>query len=222
MRSRAVAEQRDATLDGQMTVLPVTPARLADLADLFESNGSTKGCWCMAFIVTNREYHIGWYGLNRERFEQLAHEEEVPMGLLAYEDSRPVGWCAAGPRSRFERAIGPRNTMLKDRNPSEDDDVWLVPCFFVRVGFRRAGTTRNLLEAAVQLASTHGATAVEGFPLADDNPTKADGYYGRERLFAAQGFRCIVRPTPKRAVMRLDLPPRVLTRDAAKSRQPRT
>ena len=188
-----------------MDIAPVTARKLDDLADLFESNGSTRGCWCMAQIVTNREYHSGWYGENRRRFEALAHEEGVPMGLLGYDGNRPVAWCAVGPRSRYRRAIGPRNTMLKSRDPAEDSDVWLVPCFFVRVGCRRAGITGELLLAAVELASEHGAKAMEGFPLAADNPSKADGYYGREGLFEGHGFTCIARPTPKRALMRRDL-----------------
>lgn len=127
------------------------------------------------------------------------------MGLLAYEGDVPVAWCALGPRSRFERAIGPRSTMLKGRDPAEDDDVWFVPCFFVRVGHRRGGLTRELLDAAVELAKQHGARAVEGFPLASDNPTKADGYLGREHVFAESGFERVANPTPKRVVMRRNL-----------------
>lgn len=185
---------------------PVTPDRLSDLADVFQSHGSTRGCWCMAFIVPRQEYGQGWGDGNRAHFEQMTNDLPTPMGLVAYnDDGTPVAWCAAGPRSRYQRAISPRATILKDRDASEDDDVWLVPCFFVRVGHRRQGTTRALLAAAIELAQSHGAAAIEGFPLANDNPTKLDEYYGRERRFAECGFRCVARPTPKRAVMRRDL-----------------
>ena len=159
----------------------------------------------MFFISSNKEAQAGWWGGNRVAFEELAATSRVPMGLLAYEDGIPVAWAAVGPRSRFQRAIGPRNTMLKGRDPAEDDDVWFVPCFFVRVGHRRGGLTRALLDAAVELARQHGATAEEGFPLAADNPTKLDGYYGREHVFAESGFACIANPTPKRVVMRRNL-----------------
>jgi GNAT superfamily N-acetyltransferase len=185
---------------------PVTPDRLDDLADLFTSNNGTTGCWCMAFIASNREYHDGWYGGNRERFESIARDSATPMGLLAYADDGTVaGWCAAGPRSRFERVIGKRATILRRRDPDEDDDVWLVPCFYVRVGHRRGGITKALLAAAVELAASHGARAIEGFPLAADNPGKADGYHGREGLFTDSGFEPIGRPTPKRVVVRRSL-----------------
>lgn len=77
-----------------------------------------------------------------------------------------MGWVAAGPRSRYATATAPRSTILKDRDPAEDEDVWLVPRIFVRVGARRSGLTRALLTAAVALARERGAKAVEGFPLA--------------------------------------------------------
>lgn len=116
-----------------------------------------------------------------------------------------MGWCAAGPRSRYPTAISPRATVLKGRDASEDDDVWLVPCFFVRVGERRQGTTRALLAAAVEMAAGHGAKAIEGFPLTNDGPRSPDDYLGRERLFAGCGFTPVARPTPRRVVMRRNL-----------------
>ena len=32
-------------------IYPVTPERLDDVADLFNSNGATRGCWCMFFLL---------------------------------------------------------------------------------------------------------------------------------------------------------------------------
>jgi hypothetical protein len=185
---------------------PVTPDRLDDLADLFVTHVSTRGCWCMNFIGTYSEFRTGWLdGGNRVRFEALARASEEPMGLLAYDDEGlPIAWCATGPRSRYNRAIGPRATIMKGRDPSEDDDVWFVPCFFARVGCRRSGTTHELLNAAAELARNHGAKAIEGFPIAG-NRRQTDEYLGRESLFEACGFECIAQPTPRRVVMRRQL-----------------
>lgn len=171
-------------IDG-VEVRELTPDRLPDLAAVFQSHGATSGCWCMAFELPRKDYGDGWGAGNRARFEEMANEQPTPMGLLGYStDWTPVAWCAVGPRSRYQRAISPRAIILKDRDPSQDDSVWLVPCFFVRVGHRRQGTTRAMLRAAIELASRHGAAAIEGFPLASDNPTKLDEYYGREHPFA--------------------------------------
>ena len=102
---------------------------------------------------------------------------------------------------------GPRSRILKDRDPAEDEDVWLVPWFFVRVGARRAGLTRLLLTAAVELAGEHGAKAVEGFPLVAGPKGRADGFLGTEQVFAGCRFTEVVRPTEDRVVMRRDLRP---------------
>ena len=195
-----------ADADSGVEIQPVTAERLGDLADLFDSNGTTRGCWCMFFIAERAEFGAGMRdGRNRRAFEALAESADPPMGLLAYQDGTPAGWCALGPRSRYPRAISRRATILKGRDPAEDDDVWLVPCFFVRVGYRRRGLTRRLLSAAVELAERSGARAVEGFPRAAGERPTPDDYLGKEQVFAGCGFECIARPTPKRAVMRREL-----------------
>jgi GNAT superfamily N-acetyltransferase len=159
----------------------------------------------MWFLSSGKEVGAGWGGGNRDRFLALAAASPTPFGVLAYEDGTPVGWCAAGPRSRYARAL--RSPILKPcRDPAEDDSVWLVPCFFTRVGHRRRGISGQLLDAAVDQARTHGATAFEGFPLAGGGPyERTDLYLGTEPLFAERGFRVITRPSPRRVVMRLDL-----------------
>jgi GNAT superfamily N-acetyltransferase len=186
-----------------MEIFPATAERLADLADLFESNGATRGCWCMWYFLTPEERQEGWHGGNRARFEVFAAEADPPAGLLAYRDGRAMGWCAVGPRSRYPAAIGPRATILKQRDPEEDDLVWLVPCFFVRAGCRRSGTTYALLSAAVELAREYGARAIEGFPIAGEG--RSTDYVGREKVFAACGFVPVAQPSPRRVVMRREL-----------------
>lgn len=189
-----------------MEIHAVTPDRLDDLAELFETGPATRGCWCMWFINASHEVRAGWRtGGNRRAFEELAHVADPPLGLLAYEGDRPVGWLATGPRSRYPRAIGPRTRILKDRDASEDDDVWLLPCFFVRVGHRRTGVTGALVAAAVEHAAAHGAAAIEGFPIADAYDKAHDDFVGKQRRFAECGFRCVAEPSPRRVVMRRDL-----------------
>jgi GNAT superfamily N-acetyltransferase len=95
-----------------------------------------------------------------------------------------------------------RSPILAGRDPAEDDDVWFVPCFFVRTGSRRAGLTQRLLTAAVEVARTHGAAAIEGFPLAGPGPHRDDRYLGTEGLFTACGFAVTARPSPRRVVVR--------------------
>lgn len=200
------------TAPAPIDIRPATADRLADLAALFGVSKTTSGCYCMWFILSAKQCQAGWSGGNRQAFETMAQElthkqpgERVePVGLLAYRGDEAVGWCAAGPRSRYERAA--RSPVLAGHGDPQDPSVWLVPCFFVRRDARRQGITRALLEAAVDLARTHGAVAVEGFPLAGDTRrTAAAAFLGVEGLFSSCGFRPVSRPSASRVVMRREV-----------------
>jgi GNAT superfamily N-acetyltransferase len=128
-----------------------------------------------------------------------------PMGLLASLDGTPVGWGACGPRARYLAAVDGRSRILDRLDRSEDDSVWLVPCLFVRAEDRGRGVTHALVRGAVELAERHGAAAVEGWPVSTAEPGRAGDFVGRESVFARAGFRCVSRPDPARAIMRLDL-----------------
>jgi GNAT superfamily N-acetyltransferase len=167
---------------------------------------TTRHCWCMAFCATRSQFAVGWVTAgNRRRFEAMAADGEAPMGILALHDDAPVGWCACGPRSRYAVAIGPRSTVMRNRAPNEDDTVWLLPCLFVRPGSRGRGVTHALVGAAVELAHSHGALALEGWPLAATERRSSEAFLGREQVFEDLGFRCVERPSPGRVIMRLEL-----------------
>ena len=80
--------------------------------------------------------------------------------------------------------------------------MWLLPCLFVRIGHRGEGISHALVDAAASLAREHGATALEAWPSSREAST--DAFLGREGLFAELGYHCVARPTPNRAVMRMD------------------
>jgi GNAT superfamily N-acetyltransferase len=174
------------------------------LAELFTANGTVAGCGCMFFVADPAEFKAGWHTrANRDRLlEDVA--SVPPIGLLAYREGRAVGWCAAGPRARYARAL--RSKLLAQRDETEDGSVWFLPCLFVRAGERRKGVAVDLLGAAVETAREHGAPAVEGFPLAGgERRNPGDAYLGTEAMFAAAGFEVVTRPTPNRVVMRHNL-----------------
>ncbi|MET0415770.1 MAG: hypothetical protein ABW022_07090, partial [Actinoplanes sp.] len=110
---------------GDIRISPVGSGMLGDLGELFDGNSTTRGCWCMWFLLGNKEMDTGWSGGNRERFERMTAAETLPVGVLAYDGAEPVGWCATGPRARYARAL--RSPVLKGHDPAEDDRVWLVP-----------------------------------------------------------------------------------------------
>ena len=187
-------------------VRPLGVDDLTDLALLFGSARNARGCWCTSFCSTRTQFAIGWLtGRNRTRFEAMTYAGGPPMGVVATLDGTPVGWAACGPRTRYLVADGARSRLLTGLDHDEDESVWLLPCLFVRAEDRGQGVTHALVRGAVEVAEHHGATAVEGWPLSTAEPAQGDDFVGRETVFEAEGFRCVSRPDPTRAIMRFDL-----------------
>lgn len=192
--------------DAEVDTRPLGPAGLADLAALFGAYRNTRRCWCMAFCESRTRFGLGWLtGHNRHRFEAMATADRTPMGILASVSNEPVGWCACGPRSRYVVADHGRGEILRGRDPSEDDVVWLLACLFVRPESRNRGVTYALMRSAVSLARREGAVAVEGWPTTGSDGRCAEAFLGRESAFERLGFTCIGRPTSNRAIMRLEV-----------------
>jgi len=176
------------------------------LARLFESQRNTRRCWCMAFCLTRSQFAAGWLtGGNQRQFSAMAATSSTPMGILASQAAEPVGWCACGPRSRYVEATNPRNKIMQNRARDEDEIVWLLPCLFVRADRRGQGVTHALIRAAVELARSEGASAIEAWPLAESERRSGDAFLGREQVFNELGFHCVERPSPVRVIMRLEL-----------------
>lgn len=184
-----------------MELRPLTPDRYGDLASLFGTTAVTRNCYCTWFLLLDPERREVWEaGEARAVFERFADDHRTPIGVLAYRDGTPVGWCAVGPRAAYPRLVKSKVWQ------GGDLDAWVVTCFYLHRSERHAGRTRMLLESAVELAARHGATAVEAVPRSTGTRTApGDGYVGFERAFADCGFTVLGRPNEKRVLMRRTL-----------------
>jgi len=198
---------------------PITPERFDDLADLFGTRGDPSWCWCQFFLTTGRSYTASAEH-NRAALHDQIRSASRTVGLIAYAAGESsahgrgtaVGWVQLGPRPTFPRITGNREMRrvvdaLDD--DLDDESVWAVTCFVVKVGHRRQGIGRALLSAAVEEARRNGATAVVGHPV-DVNARNgrvggSDLYHGAASTFEAAGFETVGRTGASRPVMRLDL-----------------
>ncbi len=185
---------------------PVTPERFAAFADVVNRSRRANHCWCLSHRLRAGEIEeLG--GGSREQAMRRLCEREHPPGVVTYRDGEPVGWCNIGPRSEITRLSGSR--LIR---PVDDLPVWSIVCVVVRSGHRRQGVTAPLLEGAVAYAASHGAPAVEAYPV--DPPGRMDltmAFVGTKAMFERAGFRVIgttdaVASGMPRLVMRRDLP----------------
>ena len=175
-----------------------------DVVAVMGTRGDQSRCWCQWF----RHDRPGFYATTtaqRRAALQVQVEAPPPPGVLVYDDAgAPSGWCAVAPRADYPRLA----TYRMAPATANEDGLWSVTCFIVRVGQRRKGLAEVLLDGAVDLARRHGARAVEAYPLdlTVRAASSAELFHGPLSVFLELGFREVgARPAPARPVVRLTL-----------------
>ncbi len=158
---------------------PVTLDRWADLKTFFESHGNPNYCWCMKWRLRSAEFGQLKSPARRDKLAALVNTN-APVGVLAYRQGIPVGWCSIAPRETY--ALLEHSTTLKR---IDDMPVWSVVCFFVAPNERRKDLPVGLLTAAVTYAVSRGATVIEGYPVAPDQSYR---FMGSPTIFKRAGF----------------------------------
>jgi len=75
---------------------------------------------------------------------------------LPFDGDVAARWCKLVPRAQLEWLVPARCLQLLDDLP-----VWSILCFFVRRAHRHHGVMGALIDAAVGVAASAGAPAVE-------------------------------------------------------------
>ncbi len=180
---------------------PLTPSRWDDLVELFGEHGACGGCWCMVWRLKRSGFEARKGRRNRDAMRRIVAAGNAP-GVLAYEGSKPIGWCAVAPRQDYPSLE--RSRVLA---PVDEKPVWSITCLFIARPFRRAGVSAQLLQAAANHARARGATLVEGYPVEPRSGAVADvfAWTGLASAFRRAGFREVARRSDTRPIMRLAL-----------------
>lgn len=189
-----------------ITVVPATAERWDDVA-LLLGGDAERGCWCQYYRQTSSGYRAPGPGGGRRALRAQIDEGPPAPGVLAYVEGEPAGWSGFGPRATMGRLVRSRTIPQVDDVP-----VWSLVCFAVRVGYRRRGVARALLDGAIAYAREHRAPALEAYPV-DPEGGRVDttfGYVGFTPMFEAAGFKRVVETAGHsdrrpRILMRLDL-----------------
>jgi len=159
-----------------------------------EQHGKFRYCACMRWRMRSTQFSRSTKEGRVEALEQLV-QDGMPIGVMAYLDQEPVGWCSVAPRDSYAALERYRALPRTDDAP-----VWSVVCFFVSARIRRIGATRGLLKAAVAYAAAQGAEIIEGYPV--EPCARLYTYMGSPATFRAAGFHDVTPRGQARAVMR--------------------
>lgn len=187
-------------------VRPAFSERFDDVATvLAPKREGAKGCWCLSYRLTPKEYDPLDTTERRHTLEQLCRRDHAP-GVLAYEGDEVVGWAGIAPRSELLSFNAKRFPVYPDRDP------WILYCFRVRAGHGKKGVAHSLLAGAVDYARSAGASAVEAYPVAagGDRIDRTQASAGTVAMFTRAGFTVVGDTGYKvgghaRVVMRRDL-----------------
>ncbi len=173
---------------GEYEIVPATGDRWDDVATLLDGQ-QERGCWCQSW----RGVDAGAWpdGVPPRPVILRAQMESGPPfpGYLAYLDGVPVGWCGVSVRTETPRLINSRTIPAIDDRP-----LWAIGCFRIRVGFRRRGVARALLDGVVAAARAAGAPGVEAYPV-DPEGRRIDAgfaFVGLSSMFDSAGFRRVL------------------------------
>lgn len=190
--------------------IPANEAPWADLEAVLGSVGASRRCWCQRYKLDRGEAFAKFPAEERaERLREQTHAGEPgareTSGLVAYLDGEPVGWCAVEPRPAYHGMV--RNQRVpwegRDEDPA-DATVWAITCLVTRRGHRRQGIASALAQAAVDHARSRGARALEAYPIDPANTISDELHVGTAEMFVGAGLAEVLRPTARRAVMRID------------------
>jgi GNAT superfamily N-acetyltransferase len=172
----------------KIQIKEMTPRLWEDLEQLFGEKGACGGCWCMWWRIEPGEKWQNVKGQEAKKRLRTMIENGALRGLIAYNQSEPIGWCTFGKRTDFPRLNRARTLQCHDA-----DKVACVPCFYIKNRYRKQGVSIALLKAAVKALGNEGEAIVEGYPVKPAKPGNKDipgvfAFTGTISLFEKEGF----------------------------------
>jgi len=181
----------------KLTIRPLTLDLWPALEDLFGPKGACNGCWCM-YCRIGSEYKRRPPQANKAALRAIVRQGPPP-GLLAFDAECAVGWCQLTPRDAVPWLDRTWRLARVDDQP-----VWSLSCFYVRIGYRRRGIAWALIKEALKVARRAKAPALEAYPF-DAQLSPSSTSTGYASTFARAGFKVVARRIPARPIMRHDL-----------------
>lgn len=190
-------------------VTAVTSADVAGLIALMQRDGNPCFCRYWHFSGTNKEWEarcgLDAQANERELREAIELGRDDGRGLVARDPedrALVVGWMKLTPRRTLTKLLARVPYRGLDDQARPASDTLAIGCFVVDPTRRRQGVARALVEAAIRLAPSLGASFVEAYPRVSEQPLHdGEAWMGPHRLFMDLGFE-VARESPQYPVLR--------------------
>jgi len=181
-----------------LEIYPLDSNRWGDFELLFGARGGCGGCWCMSWRQKRSDFYRLRGDGNKLAMKTLVEQNEC-VGLLAYVDGKPIGWCAIAPREAFPRL---ENSKVWKR--IDDQQVWAITCFFIANSFRRKGISLELIKGAINYCKENSIKIIEAYPVVPYREKIPDAFAwtGFPAVFEKAGFVVAERRSPSKPIMR--------------------
>lgn len=181
-----------------LELYPLDATRWDDFETLFGERGACGGCWCMSWRLKRADFERQKGNENKRAMKTLAEQKEK-IGILAYIDNIPIGWCAVAPREVYLRLENSRVWKRIDNEP-----VWSITCFFIARSHRRKGLSVELLKGVIAYCEANHVKIIEGYPVVPygDQVPAAFAWTGIPSAFEKAGFVIAEKRSKSKPIMR--------------------
>jgi GNAT superfamily N-acetyltransferase len=181
-----------------LEIFPLDINRWEDFETLFGERGACGGCWCMSWRLKRSVFENQKGDRNKRAMRKLVEQKEK-VGLLAYIDNKPIGWCAVAPREVYLKL---ENSRILKR--IDNESVWSITCFFIAKHYRRKGISLELLKGVIKHVEANKVKIIEGYPVVPYNEEipAAFAWTGFPSVFEKAGFVVAERRSKSKPIMR--------------------
>jgi len=181
-----------------LSVHPLTPNNWSDFEVLFGEKGACGGCWCMWYRLKRSKYESTKGSKNRSMMKKIVDSGIIP-GILAFDGSKPVGWCSLGPREEY--TVLSRSRILK---PVDNKKVWSIVCIFINKEYRKKGLTEFIIKSALDFTKLNNVKILEAYPIDTENKNYpvVFAHTGFISTYYSIGFKECARRSSTRPILR--------------------
>ncbi|MBY9008391.1 MAG: GNAT family N-acetyltransferase [Candidatus Lokiarchaeota archaeon] len=171
-----------------LIIKTLTPDLMEDFLNFFDNiafsdNPEWGGCYChfYHFAGNMEQWKKATKEQNRNATKILIKKEKM-KGLLAFVNSKPVGWCNVNSKDAYKKT--PIDSESED---TLEGKIASIVCFLIAPAHRKKGIARKLLKHAIKTLKEEDFTSIEAYPRKGDL-SDAHSYHGPVSLFDSEGF----------------------------------